>query len=185
MFARITKVDDDKRLVTGEVYAPNVIDVHGAMMLKADVTLLAHRFLEQCNMKTAVDRQHSQKSESCVVVESYIAEGHPEYTEGAWVATVRVDDDTLWQAVKSGEVNGFSFDVWAFRKQAVVEVLIDPTVVGQTEESNSHTHFFFAKVNDDGKIVSGRTSTENGHSHEILRGTATEMTDGHSHRFFV
>lgn len=183
---RICKIDEEKRMVTGEVYAPFVIDSHGDMMLPEDIELMAHRFLEFCNTSKSVDTNHTRKTESCVVVESWIAKANdPTYNEGAWIATVRVDDDALWNGVKSGEFNAFSFDVMAYKKNAVVEVLINPVSVGETEETNGHTHLFFARMNDDGKVVSGRTSTVNGHAHTITRGTATEITDGHKHRFFV
>jgi hypothetical protein len=156
------------------------------MMLPEDIEKMAHRFLEFCNTSKSVDTNHTRQVETCVVVESYVAKANdPMFNEGAWIATVRVDDDDLWEGVKSGEYNTFSFDVMAYKRTAVVEVHINPISIGETEETNGHTHLFFARMNDDGRIVSGRTSSTNGHAHSISRGTATDETNGHKHRFFV
>lgn len=186
MFHRVVKYNDDQQIVTGEVYAPNVIDSHGEMMLPEDVETLAHRFLQLATLKDSIDTRHNNVPITAYPVESFIARGHPDYNEGAWVASVKIDDAEVWAEVKAGGFNGFSWQAMVYKEPAVATVLINPEVIGETEAaSDGHTHFFFAELNADGKVTKGRTSTTNGHAHAIMAGTATEVEAGHAHRFFI
>ncbi len=172
---KIRKTDEDKHLVYGEVYSPNCVDTHGEMMLKEDIELIAHRFLQHASLTKSIDTQHDNKSCEAYPVESFIArKDDPDYAEGAWVLGVKIECDTLWDQVKKGELNGFSLEAWVTKVNAVVEMEIDPEVIGETEESDDHTHLFFAQMNDDGKVYAGRTTTVNNHSHEIIKASATE-----------
>ena len=45
-YCRIRKTDDELQIVYGEVYAPNVPDVHGEFMTPVEVRKMAHRFLQ-------------------------------------------------------------------------------------------------------------------------------------------
>lgn len=184
-YTRIVKYDDDQQIVYGEVYAPNVVDSHGEMMTPEEVEKMCHRFLKECVLAETIDKNHTNKVEDAHPVESFIARGHPDYNEGAWVLGVKINDKELWAEVKKGEINGFSFEAYCRKTNAVIVVETIPTSIGETEENDGHTHFFVAKIDADGRVVRGRTSTSNGHSHEIKRGTATELTDGHRHRIFV
>jgi hypothetical protein len=62
------------------------------------------------------------------VVESWIKFGADkgdnygfELPDGTWMIGVKVDDDATWQAVKNGEVKGFSIEGW-FTPMAETEV---------------------------------------------------------------
>ena len=54
---------------------------------------------------------------------------------------------------------------------------------GETESQDQHTHDFEMKLDSRGKVLTGSTSITNDHFHEIRRGTATEKTNDHSHRY--
>lgn len=181
---RIRKVAEDKRLVYGEVYAPNVIDTHGDMMIADDVILLCHRFM-LADRQAAVDVMHNNKPINAKVVESFIADGHPEYTQGAWVAVTKILDDDIWEGVKDGVYNGYSVEMYVRKQKAIVEYEILPEVFGMTEKALDHDHVLYVKVDDQGRVVGGHTSIDNGHFHLIRLGTATEDSDGHSHRYFL
>lgn len=182
---KIRKLDEEKHIVTGVVYAPNVLDTHGEMMLKEDVELLAHRYLQHHMLSESIDTNHENNPVNAYPVESFIARaGDPDYPEGAWVLAVKVEDTALWKALKIGEYNGYSFEAYVTATAAVAELEVAPEIVGETEVAEDHTHFFVAQLDDDGKVRKGRTSTTNGHSHEIKRASATEVANGHSHRFF-
>ena len=185
MFHRVCKTDDARQIVWGEVYAPNVVDTHGEMMLPEDVETICHRFMQVQSLKQAIDTQHNNESNGCYPIESFIARNNPDYTEGAWVMAVKIDDATIWDQIKKGELNGFSFEAYVSKQQAVVELEVYPQSVGQTEEADGHSHFFFAELDADGKVIGGRTSEAAGHVHEVKRGTATEICAGHAHRIFV
>jgi hypothetical protein len=186
MLLRILKTDDEKRMVFGEVYAPNVLDSQGEMMTADDVELMAHRFMTHQSLKTSIDTAHDGVSNSSYPVESFIApENHPDdYTPGAWVLGVKIADDEIWAAVKRGDLNAFSFEAYCKKQNQVADIDILTHNVGETEACEDHTHLFFVELDDNGKVVKGTTSTTNEHSHEIKRGTATEDAAGHKHRYF-
>ncbi len=189
----IKQVNVEKRLITGEVYAPNVIDTHNELMLPEDVELLAHRFLAD-KLNDSIDLQHDNEVVQCYAVESFLArDDDPEYDTGTWVLTIKVDEedsDNIWNRVKSGEFNGFSVDMMVRKVSAIADVEVTPSVVGETEISDGHLHYFYATVDDSGRVTGGVTSEDTDsfgdlHSHKISSGTATENVDGHSHRFFL
>jgi len=182
----IKNVDFDKRIAYGEVYSPYVIDSHGDIMLPEDIELMAHRFMQLKNLDQAIDTEHDNVPNGSYPVESFIArEGDPYYAAGSWVLGIKINDFRVWNAVKSGELNGFSFQATVKKMPVVVEVDVPVQNIGATEVANNHRHLFFLEVDKDGRIKSGRTSTDNGHAHEIKAGTATESAQGHSHRIFV
>lgn len=184
---KVRRSDDLKKIIYGVVYSPNELDTWGEMMLADDVELMAHRFM-QLAMRDTIDTAHDEKAtRTCYPVESYIArKNDPDgYPEGSWVLGVQLDDEH-WQKYKKGEINGYSFQCLVTKVPAVVEIVFDPEIFGVTEPAeDGHTHTFFAVMNEDGVVVSGRTSTDNGHSHAVKRGTATEETNGHRHRYLL
>ena len=181
---RICKIDNDKQLATGEVYAPLVVDSHGDMIEEDELVQLAHAFVAN-KLVDQIDLMHNNEKVQATAVESFISRGHPDFTEGAWVVTLKIDDPALWEDIKSGVYNGFSMEVLTNKVPAIVTMTIQPQVFGNTEECNGPDHAFYLMVNDDGRVCGGRTSYDGGHSHTIRSGTATEETDGHQHRYFL
>lgn len=183
---KISKIDEDERVVYGVVYAPYELDSHGEMMLPNDIETMARRFMQIEKLDQTIDTNHDNVPNGSYPIESFVArDNDPDYPEGAWVLGVKVEDDSVWRLVKSGELNGFSFQALVRKLPAVVEVEVNPQQTGVTESSNGHTHLFFVEINPDGRIVRGRTTTDNGHAHDIVAGTATSEENGHSHRIFV
>lgn len=184
--SKIQKVDTERQIVYGVVYAPLEIDTWGELMTAEDIETLAHRFMS-LKLNETIDEMHDEQGKQNVYpIESFIArEDDPDYPEGSWVLAVKIEDENTWAKVKSGELNGFSFQALVKKVAAVVEIEYDPEIIGWTGEAVDHRHLYYAKLDEDGKVVAGRTSTELGHSHEIKKGTATEMGAGHAHRFFI
>lgn len=182
----IKKVNDEKQIVTGEVYAPNVIDSHGDMMLPDDVEELCYKFLAQ-GLNDHIDIMHNNKPALATAVESFIARGMPEYNEGAWVMSVKIYDQDLWADVKAGKYSGYSMEVMIKAVPAVVEITVQRSIVAISEKNDGHDHAVYLMMNDDGRVIKGWTSWEgkgkNRHRHEIIAGTATEFALDHSHRF--
>jgi len=105
----ILKRDDEKRLVTGVVLEPEIEDAHGDIISEADVEEAAHDFMRKSRV---IGLQHKELG-PVEVVESFITKeimkiGDEQVTKGAWVMTVKVHDEDVWEAVKSGEFTGFS-----------------------------------------------------------------------------
>jgi hypothetical protein len=182
----IKKTNDEKQIVYGEVYAPWVLDTYGEFMTTEDIEVMAHRFM-QLDLTKVIDTQHDNRPNGCYPVESFIArEGDPDYTPGSWVLGVHVPDAGLWDAVKKGMLNGFSFQSLVKPTSVDVEITAIRDFVGETDLSEDHSHTFFVELDEIGNVIGGRTSqAADGHSHEIQWASVTSRTNGHSHRFFL
>lgn len=184
--ARIKKSDADRQIVYAEVYAPYTVDSHGDMMLPEDIELMAHRYLKHLQLEKSVDTNHDNEPNGSYPIESFIArKGDPDFTEGAWVVGVKVEDEKLWGDIKAGRINGYSMETLVKMVPAVASVTVVFDNVGVTEEAMGHTHWYYVHLNDEGKVTWGRTTNDYGHSHEIKYGTATEPELEHAHRFFL
>lgn len=178
-------VQPKKQIVFAEVYAPGIIDSHGDMMLSDQIEKAAHRFI-RAQLTDRVDIMHDNRLIEASVVESFIArENDPDFLPGAWVVGIKVDDSDVWRKIEDGELNGFSFEAFVKKIPATVEIEYDQVVAGETAASDDHSHAFAVEIADDGGIVTGGTSKEAEHTHEISRYVMTEKAKGHSHRFAV
>ncbi|HDR4884610.1 XkdF-like putative serine protease domain-containing protein [Bacillus cereus] len=106
----ILKTEEEKQLVTGVVYEPDVEDSHGDKMTAEEIEKAAYTFMENYQH---IDKQHDQIAGKGTVVENWIAKsdmtvGEQEVQAGTWLMTVRVDDADTWEEIKKGEVTGFS-----------------------------------------------------------------------------
>ena len=179
-----SKFDDEAQLAYGEVYIPMIPDSQGDFMTVIEIEKMAHGFMKN-GLLRGVDTQHDLSDNGSIVVESFIArKGDPDFIEGSWVAAVWCPDE-IWPMVKSGELGGFSMYGSGERIPTMITIEIpdDGIVKGDTIEAEDHTHKFIIKFDDEGNYLGGETSTTNGHSHSIQKGTVTEKQDGHRHRF--
>lgn len=115
----IAKLDDELRIVYGVVLEPHVVDAHNEWETPEAIERAAHKFLAKYNSETQLGLQHTTFGDLGVeLVESYIAPqdidfggeltGDQIIKKGSWVFAVHVSDDTVWSAVKNGEITGFS-----------------------------------------------------------------------------
>jgi hypothetical protein len=180
----------EQQIVFGEVYAPDRPDAQGEFMRAEEIASMAHDFIRQGKMGQ-IDLQHDgQVIEGPSIVESFIArKGDPDFIEGAWVIGMHIPNPDLWEAVKKGEINGFSMEALVTRHEQEVPMEIPPVVQGLTSKSDNsapvspHEHRFFVSYDDNGIFRGGITDNVLGHQHVIKAGTHTETTEGHSHRF--
>lgn len=106
----IKKTDEEKHLVYGIVYAPDEVDAHGDFSKAATIENAAHEFMKERNTQN-VDKQHSLEKQPAYIAESWIVrKGDELFPEeiGAWAVAIKVEDEELWLAVKSGEIGGIS-----------------------------------------------------------------------------
>lgn len=171
------------QIVWAEVYAPMMPDAQGDFMTAETIRDMAYRFMAE--RKTGmIDLMHNNRVIGCYVVESFIArEGDPDFLPGGWVLGVKIPDTELWQAILDNTYNGFSLEALSTRTEVELEVEFVPEVTGQTSVDEEHSHTFTVEFDQDGNFLGGRTGVTLGHSHEIKRGTVTEYTDGHRHKF--
>ena len=191
--APIVRKDVEKQIVYGVVYAPGEIDAHGEMMLAGDIEQMAHAFLQKMveTGNAVIDVEHDNVPVNAYPVESYIetTEGQP-WPVGSWILGVKIADANLWAKVKSGELNGYSFEAMVSKMPLVVSVEVAPDMLGKTAEAEGHDHVFFLEFNEEGRVIGGTTSFDAGHRHKIIAGTATEMAGtagvkAHAHRLPV
>lgn len=107
------KSDTEERIAYGEVLVPDEYDSQEDIYTVEDVRLAAHRFLELYKGRTGLQHREIGINDRVKVLESYLApvdfelEGR-QIKKGTWLMCVRVLDDTLWEAVKNGDITGFS-----------------------------------------------------------------------------
>lgn len=119
--------DGEKRMLYGPALIPNQpivrYDGNGEKYFitysKETIEQTAQEFLKR-NMHHNHTIQHEMPVNNLTVVESWVTMGaHDksmnlgfELPEGTWMIGVKVDDEATWQAVKNGEVKGFSIEGW-------------------------------------------------------------------------
>lgn len=184
---KAVKTDDEKQIVFGCVYAPGVLDTYGEFMTADDIEQMAYRYMKEVDLTKSIDVRHDNVATTACPVESFIArKGDPDYPEGSWVMGVHVPDPELWGRIKSGELNGFSFQAMVAPVEMTIQYEVIRDHVGPTEKSEDHEHMLFVQVGSDGKVIAGRTSkAADGHFHEITRASVTENAESHSHRYFL
>ncbi len=115
---RILKTDTEQRMVYGLVYSPGTpdyADTQGDFMEAEDIRKTAFDFMANARVHN-VDSDHDFNAGKGYVAESWItkAEGDlkdplfPDEPEGSWAVGIYVNDDEVWEGVKSGEFNGLS-----------------------------------------------------------------------------
>lgn len=117
--------DAERRIAFCEVYVPWEVDAHGEAMTPEAIEDMAYKFARKLlgSPDGRIDVMHDQQPGRAQVVASFIAEkGWSPYTEGAWVIGIQFDDEPLWQAVKSGEMTGVSFQAWVKKNPVLAEV---------------------------------------------------------------
>lgn len=105
------KLDDEKRLVGGIVYEPDVVDSQGDSASAGEIEKAAHGFMIESRVIGIMHKEAAGKRVD--IVESYIVRapfqmGNRIIKAGTWFLVVKVNDDELWGNVKSGKLTGFS-----------------------------------------------------------------------------
>lgn len=105
----IIKTARDQQIVYGVVSEPGVEDLQGDILSESEIRKACHKFMQTSQR---IGKEHSGVAKASII-ESYIAptdfkcNGQP-VRKGSWVMAVKVHDKGLWQAVKKGEITGFS-----------------------------------------------------------------------------
>ncbi len=195
---QIQKRDDEKQIVWGEVYIPGLPDSQGDFMTIEEVEKAAYLFMANQRLDQ-IDRMHDGDCDlpEALVVESFIArKDDPTFIESAWVVAVHVRNPEVWDAIKRGELNGFSLEGKAQRTEKSFELNLPEEITGRTAPpTNDHTHDFSVRFGEQGQFMGGETSTESDptaqpgelHSHGIQKGTVTESSGAnpHVHRYSI
>ena len=103
-------LDEELKQATFVVMVPDETDLHGDTVSEIEVRKAAFNFNKFCREPNLF---HMTGTDMFEFAESYIAPveftlGDTVIKKGTWLATVQVHDDSLWDLIKTGEVNGLS-----------------------------------------------------------------------------
>lgn len=176
-----------ERVVFAEVLVPDTPNVFNDYWTRDEIKAAAYLYAQKGYI---IDVQHDKVDVTgpVVVVESFIArDGDPTFIAGSWVVGMQIHDDTIWQQVLDGDINGFSYEALISVVDGLFTYLEPGSRTGTTEPDpiDGHTHQFIAIVDDVGRAVQGGTDETNGHSHLISGPTVTDEAAGHNHRFNI
>jgi len=112
----ITKATNEElKQATFIVMAPDEVDLHGDITTEQEVRKACHNFNKysmKANLFHLVETNTFEFCESYVCPSDFVL-GDKFVKKGTWVATVQCLDDSLWELIKSGEINGLSIGALA------------------------------------------------------------------------
>lgn len=99
----------EQQIVYGVVSEPDTVDLQGDRLSKSAIRAACHKFMQTSQR---IGKEHSGPAKASII-ESYIAPADFKCNgqvvkSGSWVMAVKVHDPSLWQAIKKGEITGFS-----------------------------------------------------------------------------
>ena len=118
--SRILKADEEEeRLVYGIVLEPETVDAQDDVYSEEEVRTAAHVFMEEFRntglMHRALVNDHVKILESYLAPVAMTVSG-VQVRKGTWLMAMRVKNDKMWDAVKTGELTGFSIGGHARRE---------------------------------------------------------------------
>jgi hypothetical protein len=109
---------NEERYVLGIVLEPGVVDAQNDTYTAATIRVAAFKFMEEYGNLGLQHRQYVNGKvkilENWLTKTDEVIEGQL-IKAGTWMLGVRVNDDQLWDAVKSGKITGFSIGGFATR----------------------------------------------------------------------
>lgn len=118
---------EEERKVYGLVYAPDTVDAHGDYTDADTLEKAAHNFMIDYQK---MDMNHNGKEGAGKIVESFIAPetfnvNGEEIKKGSWVL-VSLASEEVWDAIKKGEITGYSLAgtaVVEYERLSVLDIL--------------------------------------------------------------
>lgn len=119
------KFDDGERKVTGAAMIPDMdiyryspsMGEYYVRFSKDVIESIALKFFKQ-HRNSDVNVEHSMTVDGCTILESYfvnsergiVPQEFNDLPNGTWVVTYKVENEELYEKIKSGEVKGFSVE---------------------------------------------------------------------------
>lgn len=106
---RVPIIKGDQQICYGIVSKPDVVDLQGDRLSETEIRKACHKFMQKSQQ---INKEHEGPAKADII-ESYIAPvsftcGGQTVRKGSWVMAVKIYDKSLWDAVKKGEITGFS-----------------------------------------------------------------------------
>lgn len=135
------KVDEEKRIVSGPCLIPNqyIYRNQGGRKFyirysEETIAQMAVNFFRN-GRQTEGNVEHQFPVNGITFFESYILNKErgicpkefENLPDGTWILSAKVENDAVWELIKSGEVNGFSIDISnvSFKDDRVIDSLED------------------------------------------------------------
>jgi DNA adenine methylase len=110
----IYKISEEKRQILGCVLIPEVPDAQNDIISEDEIANAAHEFMiDYRKQQSEMGLMHKSTTSKIVILESFIAPVDMEINsnriiKGSWLIKVKINDNQIWQDVKSGKLLGFS-----------------------------------------------------------------------------
>lgn len=134
---QIFSADEEKHIITGAVMIPEKRmyredEKGGYYVYFSEDTIreAAYRWLKE-NKNHKFNLDHSTDTNAVSVIESWIVEdpdndkssamGFKSIPKGTWFISAKVEDETIWEAIKNGTFNGFSIEGMFHFEDPVIE----------------------------------------------------------------
>ena len=179
--------DGYEKLAFGVMIEPNRPNVYGDFHTKESVRQFAYGFMLN-GFGIDIDHDNVNVSSRVKIVESFIAQANDPrgFPEGAWIIGIHVLDDIIWDDILSGELTGFSYEAMVSVLGVTVNVEDVRELTGETfPAEDGHTHRWWARLDEDGRVIAGGTTVDQGHSHSIRTASRTELDENETHRHRV
>jgi len=131
----VKKADEDLQIVWAEVYVPYVVDADGDFATPEQIREMSYDFVSKGQLGE-IDVQHDGKTDRGLqIVETFIARDDDTlFIQGSWVVGIHVPHPETWEAVKKGDLNGFSMEAYLWGDSKTVTVELPPMLEGRTQE---------------------------------------------------
>ena len=102
--------NEELKQVLYVVMVPDETDLHGDTTSTEEVAKACHNFNTHCRQANLF---HLVQTDTFSIVESYIAPvdfvlGEVLVKSGTWLANLQIQDEQLWELIKSGDITGVS-----------------------------------------------------------------------------
>jgi len=131
---KLASVDKERRMLYGAALIPEKLilridknnEEYYMKFERETIERLAHDFYKK-NLHHTTNLQHQYPVTGVTIVESWLKEGNSDKSlalglsdlpDGTWFIGAKVDDDSVWEEVKSGAIRGFSIE-GMFTEQSV------------------------------------------------------------------
>ena len=184
---KLQSIDEDKRLVMGPILIPEkrIIRVDGEgktyhVFLKANtIEKLAQKYLKNKYNDAVTVEHEAERIDNVSLVESWIVESTIKdksslygfaVPKGTWMGIMKIDDDALWQEVKSGKsLQGFSIEGLFSHQLAKYSIELDILEKEIEELTEEEAKVVLSKINK--VILEAQPSVTSTYPGEVASGS--------------
>ncbi len=110
--------NSDEQIVGGVVYMPLTYDADGEWATDDTIQNAMYYWMEE-GMEFSVDHEKEINANvlECFQAEEDTIKGNGTVPEGTWYVAARIEDDEVWERIKSGDLRGWSWEGKVIRER--------------------------------------------------------------------